>query len=210
MPFQNKLDLTNSVSSWLNRDDLDPIIPDWITLVEAEVNRVVVSKHLARTTLTLDADEVELPTDVLQVGHLYLTGDGGVVTVKVTTPDRVQMYRDQYVSGMPRVCAIIAVDDTRQTLLLGPIPDMEYEAELIYEPYMVPLVAPGDSNWLLINHPDVYLYGTLMHSAPWLKDDERLATWGQAYSKAFEQLKIAKARSEYGNSPLIARPKRAL
>lgn len=41
-----------------------------------------------------------------------------------------------------------------------------------------------DPNWLLTAHPDVYLYGTLVESAPYLKDDARVAVWEQRYQDA--------------------------
>jgi hypothetical protein len=38
-------------------------------------------------------------------------------------------------------------------------------------------VTDSDTNWLLTQHPDLYLYAALVESAPYLKDDERIALW---------------------------------
>lgn len=45
-----------------------------------------------------------------------------------------------------------------------------------------------DPNWLLTAEPDIYLYATLVESAPYLKDDERIAVWEQRYQDAAEAL----------------------
>ena len=44
-------------------------------------------------------------------------------------------------------------------------------------------VAVG-AGWLLLDAPDVYLYGTLIQSAPYLQDDARTQTWAALYAAA--------------------------
>ena len=38
-------------------------------------------------------------------------------------------------------------------------------------------------NWLLNDHPDVYFYATLLHSAPYLDDDQRISVWAGLYGQ---------------------------
>ena len=40
------------------------------------------------------------------------------------------------------------------------------------------------SNFILEQHPDIYFYGSLLHSAPYLDDDARLSTWSALYDSA--------------------------
>jgi hypothetical protein len=42
----------------------------------------------------------------------------------------------------------------------------------------------GGVNWLLTAHPDIYLWGTLSASAPYIGNDARLATWQTLYAQA--------------------------
>ena len=44
------------------------------------------------------------------------------------------------------------------------------------------------SNWLLSKAPDVYLYGSLLHSAPYLVEDARVNVWAQLYGAAVSRL----------------------
>lgn len=45
-----------------------------------------------------------------------------------------------------------------------------------------------DPNWLLTAHPDIYLYGTLVEAAPFLKDDARVPVWEARLQDAIESL----------------------
>ena len=55
-------------------------------------------------------------------------------------------------------------------------------------------------NWLLQDEPDLYLYGTLMQSAPYLLDDARTQTWGALYTNALNSLQVASDDTRYGGS----------
>ncbi len=46
------------------------------------------------------------------------------------------------------------------------------------------------TNYVLDNHPDVYFYGSLLHSAPYLDDDQRIATWERYYYAAVERINL--------------------
>jgi len=56
------------------------------------------------------------------------------------------------------------------------------------------------SNWLLDLAPDAYLYASLLESAPFLRDDERLQTWTALYGAAVNQLNKVSERGTHGGS----------
>ena len=64
-----------------------------------------------------------------------------------------------------------------------PSPDSSYTAELVYFRNVPKLSNTNTTNWLLELAPDLYLYGTLLQSAPYLRDDERITTWASLYAK---------------------------
>ena len=53
------------------------------------------------------------------------------------------------------------------------------------------------TNWLLTSHPDVYLYGTLMEAAPYLKDDERVVIWKGLLAEAVEGVRRSRTSTAY-------------
>ena len=54
-------------------------------------------------------------------------------------------------------------------------------------------------------HPDIYLYGALLQSAPFLKDDARVPIWDGLYQRAIEALNLESDRAEISGATLIAR-----
>ena len=48
---------------------------------------------------------------------------------------------------------------------------------MVYRANIPPLASNG-ANWLLTLAPDLYLYGALLESAPYIKEDGRIQTWG--------------------------------
>lgn len=54
---------------------------------------------------------------------------------------------------------------------------------------VIPSLFATDPNWLITAHPDVYLYGALVESAPYLKDDARIATWAGRLELALEGIR---------------------
>jgi hypothetical protein len=100
---------------------------------------------------------------------------------------------------MPRYYAI----DGDQIRFAG-TPDTSYTANLTYYARIPALSEADQTNWLLENHPDAYLYGSLIHSAPYIREDERIVTWLGGFQKALDDIRMADARETYGG-PLRAR-----
>lgn len=48
--------------------------------------------------------------------------------------------------------------------------------------------ADTGTNWLLTNYPDVYLFGALVESAPFVRDDDRLPIWEAELQRRLDEL----------------------
>ena len=72
--------------------------------------------------------------------------------------------------------------------LITPTPSAAAELEILY--YEQPALLGDDSqtNWLTEYAPNALLYATLLESAPFLKDDTRIATWQAMYDRAAQSL----------------------
>ena len=90
---------------------------------------------------------------------------------------------DGNVNGRPYYYAM-----TGAQFELYPIPDGTYASELLYFAKIPALSDSATTNWLLTNAPDAYLYGALIHSAPYLKDDARIQIWAGLYQSAIDNL----------------------
>ena len=192
--------LKASVADFLNRDDLTAVIPDFISLAEAQINRDVRHwKMEARSSGQQDpSDEyMQIPADWVETIRLHLTGSGTSV-VNLISRDAMADKRqgDNDTSGTPMYYT--HADGQFQ---LYPTPNATTDFELLYYQKIPSLISNAD-NWLLLDSPDVYLYGALLHSAPYLAEDERVAIWAQMYSAAVARLNEASESARYSGSGL--------
>ena len=72
--------------------------------------------------------------------------------------------------------------------LIAPTPDQAYPFEVLY--YELPPLLDDtiQTNWLTEYAPQLLLYGALLEATPFLKNDERIATWQQFYDRAAAML----------------------
>jgi hypothetical protein len=49
-------------------------------------------------------------------------------------------------------------------------------------------IATDATNWLLTNHPDIYLSGAMFYALPFIKDDQRAMIFKQQWMDAKQQL----------------------
>ena len=61
----------------------------------------------------------------------------------------------------------------------------------------------ADTNWLLTNAYDVYLYGTLMEAKAFIEDDSQVQKWTAAFDTAVENLNRTGNRQRQG--PVLRR-----
>ena len=63
----------------------------------------------------------------------------------------------------------------------------------------------NDPNWLLTIAPDLYLYGALLESAPYIKEDGRIQTWGLGFTSALSDLNNLGLSSAFNAGPMTIR-----
>lgn len=191
-------ELKTSIANWLNRDDLTSVIPDFISLAEADIERKVRHWQMEqRSTASLDARYTQLPPGFLEAVRFHLDVDER--PIELLTPLALQQRRknNNDTTGKPQFYAVIAGQ-----LEVWPTPDATYTGELYYYQRVTPLSDATPSNWILQFYPDTYLYGTLVHSAPYLVDDARAATWAALYQSAIDGINSNNDRAKFGGSGL--------
>lgn len=209
MALDSFTNLQAAVGDLLNRGDLTAVIPDWIHLTESELGRILEGKPM-RTTVAVTYDttgQLALPADYVRGEALTVETDSFVVSIAMKPYNYVIEKRGQLVIGCPRYAATV-----NDVLYLAPIPDSDtaYTGVLVYDAMLTPLSASNTTNWVLTNHPDVYLYGCAYHSAPYLRDEERLPLWEKLYRTALDQIRVARDKAEYGENTPVMRPRSAL
>lgn len=75
-----------------------------------------------------------------------------------------------------------------QHWLLAPTPETAQTLEIIYYEQPAFLGEELQTNWLTEYAPDLLLYASLLEATPFLKKDERIATWQSLYDRAASAL----------------------
>lgn len=184
--------LKQAVADVLNREDLTSYIPDWITMAEAALNRLIGSQSMEETTtFTISSGSSALPAGFSGVQSFWLDVDQGVALEYVTL-DVFDNITD--VSGTPRFYTI-----SNEMFYYAPPPSGTFTVRLRYKKNLEPLSDDNTSNWLLAQHPDLYLYGTLIHSAPFLNDDARIVMWQGKFDALVSELNRYYSRVDKGS-----------
>jgi hypothetical protein len=198
MAITTYAELKTSIANWLNRDDLTSVIPDFIALNEADMDRTVRHWRMEnRSTASIDTRYTALPDDFLEAVRFHLDVDER--PIELATPLFLQKKRNQNAdaTGRPQYYAIISGQ-----IEVWPKPDGTYTGELYYYARTATLSDSNTSNWILTYFPDAYLYGSLIHSAPYLVDDARVATWLALYKKAIDGINGNNDTAKFGGSGL--------
>lgn len=205
MALTNYTELKASVADWLNREDLTTQIPDFISLLEARLNRTLrVREMLTKRRSTASNAYIKLPFDYLETYQLQLppaaTGQSNPPLTYIG-PDEAAVLRAKNITGNTRYYTII---DGAFELIPAPTSG-GVELTITYYAKIPQLSAAQTTNWLLTKAPDLYLYGTLLNAAPYLQNDERIPTWSSLMTAAFDELVMDSERASRSRTSLTAR-----
>lgn len=199
MALSNYTELQASVADFLNRSDLTSVIPDFVTMAEADLNRTLRVREMSvRTRAPIDSQYVKLPVDFLGMRNIDLLTDP-VTPMTYKNLQNLDIHRAGDATGKPIYYSIV-----QNNIEFAPVPDGDYTIEVVYY-QKVPPLAVNSTSWLLDAHPDAYLYGTLQHSAPYLQSDERVGIWAGKYQQIIEQIITSDERAKFsGSTPSIS------
>ena len=174
-------ELKTAIANWLRPGstptaDMTARIPQYIGLCEAQVRRELHLRSLDQSdTLTITDGSASVPTGFQSVLSLTLTGEP-YTQIRALPLDQLRKLDPTQLSDSPYYYA-----RTGSTFVFYPRTDAT--AELRFRRGVTPLTADADTNWLLAGHPDVYLYGSLIHADRRLIGP-RLGEWKEGFERA--------------------------
>lgn len=200
--------LKTSVAAWLARADLTSLVPDFITLAHKQITREL-RGHLRgqtrSTAFSITGEYVAAPADFLELVSLRITS---------TTPDYALAFidndtgTDMYggIAGAPRFVTLTgATGSNTEYFRFSPPPDATYTATIEYYASLTFFASDGATNWILTDHPDVYLYGSLAQASAYLFDDPRAVGWRDQFMMSLESLKRAGRKARWGGQGMAVR-----
>lgn len=183
---------SNLISFLYDRSELTPQLATWISLCEADVNRVLKTRDQLKTvTLTPDVNgDVTLPADYQTFRSATALTNPRQRLDHVVSGTLNSLY--QPLAGQPAVVCI----NSASTASVWPITTSDIELE--YYASIPALTDSNTSNWLLTKSPTVYLYGTLKHAAIFIGDTERLPIFASQFMDGVNLIIKDDKSSRYG------------
>jgi hypothetical protein len=223
--IQTASDLQTAIVEYLARDQdtvLIARVPTFIQLLEGKLNRSLLvrqmetrSQAVTDPTQINDPEYVALPPDFQMMRRLSVTAITNNATgstfhrkhsLEYITPTQMDELKSKFEiefdGGLARHVRKYTIFGNE--IELYPTPFEAVTLEMIYRQNLPPL-ATNITNWLLTLFPDIYLYGSLMESAPYIKEDTRIPVWGSALQSAMGDLATLSNNLTYATGPLQVR-----
>lgn len=202
MSISNYSELQTALADWLIRDDLTARIPDFIMLNERSMNRLLKTAEMeveGPLTTVADTATVALPTGYSGLRRLRAYNYSIWYDVQILP---LEPSLDNGLPGAPPVAASVVGNN----LSFRPVPNGAYPLLINYYSKFTPLSDAAPTNWILDEHPDAYLYGSLLQSAPYVGTDDRLSLWSDGFTNVINQINEEDVDKRFRNMKLRADP----
>lgn len=201
MALDTYSNLKTTIANYLNRSDLTAYLGDFITLTEARLNRELRVREMVNTdtstTTVAGTQSYSLPTGYLEATTVIFQSDPYCTLRFISNSDFYNKYNASQSRGKPTYFTIVG-----SNILLGVAPNSATTLQINYYKSLTALSDSNTSNDILTNYPELYLYGALAESAPFIMQDERINTWGNLYKEALKNANETSSRGSTTSSPL--------
>ena len=194
MPLSTFANLKAAIADWCHRTDLTTQILDFVALSEAQIRRDVRCRaQQIIVTVTLTGEVLAQPTRYIEAERLVLED----VEQDFVAPGMYAQLQ-QAQSTEPKYTHI-----GTDLYILNGANGSAYS--LLYWQQFTPFSADSDSNWLLLNAPEIYLSGALVQAAVYLNDDAMLTRHAAIYQASVKMLNNSERRAQFSGSRLEIR-----
>ena len=186
MAISNYGQLKTAIAEWVIRDDLTAQIPNFISLFETSFNRQMrLVRMEEEATITQSGQQYAFPSDLGQISSVWNATASPTYPLKPVSKSFALTVSPQ--SGTDPVYYYT------NGSALKIVPDNGANLGLRYYQKLPEMSADADTNWLLDEYPDAYLFGSLVEAHFFLVDEQRAALWQSRLNDIYEQIRQADA-----------------
>jgi hypothetical protein len=179
--------LQDSIASWLARvadTQITGNAADFITLAEAHLNRNLRVRQMETVqTFTTSSGVASLSDDYLGWKRLtYMATPRNAIAYR--HPNDFEAMHPEVVEGVP-----VSFTIEGGAIKIRPYDD-DTEFEFLYYDKIEALSDDNTSNWLLTEHPDLYLAASLAEANAFLLNPEHATLWAQKRDTILGQIEL--------------------
>lgn len=192
--------LKTDIADELERTDLsDAVLGKFVARCEDRILRDLPRLRKIETNayIDVDAQKIPLPTNFVGLRRKYLDVLSSNRRIDYLSPDRFYSSRvfGDPAGGTPRAFTIEG-----DCMIFAPEPSATNPERIRINYYKSfdRLSTGTDTNWLLTNQFDVYLYGSLVHAGNYTREPrERIIDWNNYYKAAVEEVRRLSITSDF-------------
>ncbi|MGI9308551.1 MAG: phage adaptor protein [Gammaproteobacteria bacterium] len=199
-----RAELLTIFERYLKRNDLTDLYSDFIRMAEARINAVVrLSEMEVRSTSTPTEAFWALPDDFIEMRHIQAAVSRGDRVLEYLTPEQADNNRLVYgSSGGYRAYSIL---DNQIEIIPHPTADSETVVEMFYYAKPAALANAGDTNDVVTNYPNLYLYAMLGEAALYREAAAQAEQWLNSFDAFAKQLNTRAQTARFSGDSLQMR-----
>lgn len=195
--------LLTATADYLNRGELTSFIPNFVQQWEERFYRY--PKNFGRwmevsADPVISSSVVIVPAAYLGLKYAYVVG---APSARLDRMSINQLYGTFPRGGNTGVPEWIAREGAN--FVFGPLPDAAYTIHLLYwakPTLMRSFGSDAAAHWIIVNAPDLALYGALLEASPFLLNDDRVPLWNAAYELALDAYRELHTEEDESGSPV--------
>lgn len=192
-----------AIADFIARGDLTSFIDNFIQNWEEDFLRE--PKNFGRWMEVALNDDIEnsvipVPTDYQAMKYAYINTSPTQKLDRQSLNQLIGSYPRSGRTGLPKKYAREA-----ENFIFGPVPDSDYNVRGVYwgKPTVIRSFADdAEGHWLIVNAPDIALYGSLLAAEPFLKNDKRLPVWQMMHDRALVSYRNLMRDEDVSGSPV--------
>ena len=201
MALDNYDNLVKAISKRIERGtSLDTEIPDFINLAEIEMLsnpteslKIGDAEKISTAPTSTITRYLELPPSFQKGRDFDIKINDGEFDLKFRTPDQLQIRSG---TGTPCFFTIQGGE-----LSFDIIPDIEYTVTFNYFAKFTPLTPSNQTNIVLDEYPNIYLFGALRHAFRRAQDTNQYIIYTEDFTSAIESANLAELEVRNGTQP---------
>jgi len=202
MALTNYTTFTATVESYLARNDLTSVIPDFVQMAQLRLSRDLRTERMLKVATTSPTDnKVAFPSDFLELREMHLQGNPPIL-LEFQTPDLFFRNGQTTLSGRSHYFTMLGTE-----FQFAPSQDTSYTVQILYYAQPTFISSTTASNLFLAYYPDALLYATLAEAEPYLYNDPRIQTWSALYDRAIANIKKSDLGQTYAYTTLSVTPR---
>ena len=186
MAFSDYLDLRLAVSEHVGNRSISDVFPRLVKLAESTFNKQLrTRKQITTANIAFTSGVAPLPSDCLEIINLFYRPDRPMRAGSITDARDTASGDSTYAISGSNVL-VYGAADSKSLVYFAAIPTIT--------------TSPTATNWLLTDHPMIYLYGVGFEAAKFLRDPELATMTDQLFTAALNDVRINDERDRWANA----------